>query len=170
MLGVLRDAPAHGYRLAQSFAAGSELSLLYPMEQSVVYALLHDLEARGFIEGEQQTAGQRPPRTMFAITVAGQAYFNSWLCEPVEPLRRVRLDFLLKLYFALRQNPAQAGELVSAQLAVGNRYLASLDEELRATGPDSLGYLVLESKRAAVQSFVLWLESRQRRLEAGASG
>jgi DNA-binding PadR family transcriptional regulator len=99
ILGVLREAPTHGYRMAQRFAPGQDLGLLYPLEQSATYALLHELEARGHIRGKQELTEGAPPRTMFAITQSGEDYLLAWLVTPVEPLRRLRLDFLLKLHF-----------------------------------------------------------------------
>ena len=166
VLGVLREAPAHGYRLAQNFAPNQGLGLLYPLEQSAVYGLLHELEARGLIAGQLESNGPRPPRTLFSITTAGDAHLREWLAVPIEPLHRLRLDFLLKLYFTTRQDPSGAAGLVSGQLAVGERYIADLDAELSRLDADSLEYLILESKRAAVDSFITWLRSRHERIRA----
>src|SRR5581483_7559213 len=130
LLGLLQEAPAHGYRLAQRFAPGQDLGLLYPLEQGMVYALLHELEARGLVGGRLEPAGPRPPRTLFAITDAGAEHLRRWLTEPVEPLHRLRLDFLLKLSIALRLDPAGAAQLIGEQLAAGERYLADVDAQL----------------------------------------
>ncbi len=165
LLGLLQEAPAHGYRLAQRFAHGKELGLLYPIEQSMVYALLHELESRGLVTGQVEAAGPRPPRTLFAITPAGAAHLRRWLDQPIEPLHRLRLDFLLKLYFAVRLDPAGASRLIAGQLAAAERYLADVDAELHALEPDSLAYLVLESKQVAVAGFLTWLRGRRERLQ-----
>jgi PadR family transcriptional regulator AphA len=165
LLGLLQEGPAHGYRLAQRFAPGRDLGLLYPLEQGMVYALLHELEARGLITGCVEAVGPRPPRTLFAITEAGAAQLRRWLAEPVEPLHRLRLDFLLKLSFAFRLDPPGASRLIGEQLAAGERYLADLDTELSGLDPDTLAYLVLESKRVAVAGFQTWLRERGDRLQ-----
>ncbi|HTE84659.1 MAG TPA: PadR family transcriptional regulator [Dehalococcoidia bacterium] len=165
VLGVLRETPAHGYRVAQRFSPRQDLGLLYPLEQSAVYALLHDLQARALITGEVEAAGPRPPRTLFRITAAGESYLRAWLAVPVEPIRRLRLDFLLKLHFATRDDPTSARHLITAQLTIGAEYLAGLDTELDRLDTNSLERLIVESKRAAVESFVTWLRVKRELLE-----
>jgi DNA-binding PadR family transcriptional regulator len=165
VLALLSEEPAHGYAIAQHFASGGDLSLLYSIEQSSVYDLLKELQQNGLISGHQEVSGLRPPRTVLAITAAGEARLQAWLGEPVEPLHRLRLDFLLKLHFLTRRSRRDAASLIAQQLSIGERYLQELDEQLAALDPDSLEHLVIESKQAAVRSFVTWLGSRRRRLE-----
>jgi DNA-binding PadR family transcriptional regulator len=164
LLALLQEAPAHGYLLAQRFAADQDLGRLYPLEQSMVYALLHDLERRGLVTAQQEAAGLRPTRTRFAITAAGEAQLRSWLTSPVQPLQRLRLDFLLKLHFAARQDVAGASRLIDAQLIAGEAYLSEVDADLAGLEPETLTYLVLESRRVAVASFLTWLQTRRERL------
>lgn len=170
VLGVLQETPAHGYLVAQRFAPGHDLGLLCPTEQSRVYALLHDLEERGLITGRQESADPRPPRTVFAITPAGEAILNGWLADSVEPLHRLRLDFLLKLTLISSRSPNTAARLIAKQLAAGERQLADLDASLAVLDPDGLEYLVVESKRVAVGSFVTWLHDKGERLGFLAAG
>jgi PadR family transcriptional regulator, regulatory protein AphA len=164
ILGSLREAPAHGYLVAQRFATGNELGLLYHLEQSAVYALLHDLEDRALIAGVQDDSGARPPRTLFCITDAGETHLRSWLALPVEPIRRMRLDFLLKLHFTARQSPAEARALVAGQLKVCEAYLSDLNGEIASLEPNSLERLIVESKRAAVDGFATWLTQKRESL------
>src|SRR6185437_77642 len=91
ILGLLQQAPAHGYRVAQRCTPGHDLGLLCPMDQSNVYAVLHDLEPQGLIAGRQESAGARPPRTVFRLSPDGEAALNVWLDAPVERLRRLRV-------------------------------------------------------------------------------
>jgi DNA-binding PadR family transcriptional regulator len=161
ILGSLREAPAHGYLVAQRFSTGNELGLLYHLEQSAVYALLHDLEDRGLITGVHDDSGVRPPRTLFSITDAGEDYLRSWLALPVEPIRRMRLDFLLKLHFTARQSPNEARALVAGQLEVCESYLSELQSEIASLEPNSLECLIVESKRAAVDGFATWLMQKR---------
>jgi hypothetical protein len=79
-------------------------------------------------------------------------------------LQRLRLDFLLKVYFAVRGSPDDAEAIVGRQLRLSERYLCELDSELLTVAPDSLQQLVMESKRAAVQGFVSWLHAKQERI------
>ncbi|MGI8554247.1 MAG: PadR family transcriptional regulator [Dehalococcoidia bacterium] len=164
ILGVLQEAPAHGYRIAQRFAPGQDVGLLCPLEHSNVYALLHELQEQGSIRGQQIVVGVRPPRTVFALTPAGEAVVQAWLAEPVTPLHRLRLDFLLKLYFIVKRSPEDAAVLIDRQLAVGTQHLNEMHTELATLAPESLEHLVVDSKRLAVQSFITWLSCKRGQL------
>src|SRR5437868_5731688 len=97
LIGLLRERPMHGYELAQRLAG--DLTLVLPLEMSAMYAVLKQLDERGYIAGQQETVGARPPRTVYAPTAEAVALFSRWLTEPVSRLRQVRADFLVKLYF-----------------------------------------------------------------------
>src|SRR5262249_13316639 len=76
---------------------------------------------------------------------------------PVARIREVRLDFLLKLYFARQFGTAETRALMDAQITVCKGYL----ERLKARGsdltPHSFEHLVHESKLTAGERTLLWL-------------
>jgi hypothetical protein len=73
-------------------------------------------------------------------------------------MREVRLDFLIKLYFLLDQDPARARDLIETQIEICNEYEASVDEERSAVEPGSFDAMVLESKASAGRITREWLE------------
>lgn len=154
VLGLLRDALAHGYVIAQRFVPGQDLGLFCPMDQSSVYTLLHDLQRQGLIAGKQEAAGARPPRTVFHLTPKGEEVLTAWLNEPCEPLRRLRLDFLLKLFFLRGRDHAAASALLRRQLEVCEQYAQHLQEESAALPADGFERMIVESKRAALAGVV----------------
>jgi DNA-binding PadR family transcriptional regulator len=166
ILGLLHLEPAHGYRIAQRFAPGQDLSAACPMDQSTVYALLHGLEQQGLIDGQQESAGQRPPRTVFHLTPAGQVALDAWLGEPAAPLHRMRKDLLLKLFFIGSQSAGEAERLLNMQIGVCEQYAQALDTEVELLDPRSLERLMAESKRAALGGVIAWLRSDRRRVGA----
>jgi DNA-binding PadR family transcriptional regulator len=166
VLALLSEEQAHGYVVAQHFEPGGDLSLLYSMDQSSVYDLLRELRQESLIASRREVAGARPPRNVFVITDEGEAHLTAWLTEPVEPDHRLRLDFLLKLHFIARKSPTDAASLIAQQLLVGERYVDDLDVQLAALRPDSLDALVVESKRAALHGFIIWLRAKGEGLQA----
>ena len=164
ILGLLHDQPAHGYELQHWFAVGGDLGTVLPLEQASLYAALKELAARALIAGTEVREGLRPPRTVYALTPAGQSALEQWLTQPVERLRQVRLDFLVKLYLLRRRGPAQSRALVDAQIAACHDYLANLEARAAEFEPDDFAYLVIESRTSAARSTLNWLHDYRRRL------
>lgn len=157
ILGLLRDHPMHGYEIARHFHPDKELGQVVPADMSTIYTLLKDLQEHGLISGERMTAGSRPPRTVFSLTEEAERLFMDWLRRPVARMREVRLDFLLKLYFARRLGGAEATALVEAQVAACQGYLERLRERGRDLGPAGFKAIVLESKVTAAEGVLAWL-------------
>jgi hypothetical protein len=124
---------------------------------STIYTFLKDLQEHGLIRGERVTVGARPPRTVFSLTAEAEPLFLDWLRRPVARIREVRLDFLLKLYFAQRFGTAETRALVNAQISVCQGYLERLKVRGRDLAPNGFEHLVHESKLTAGESTLLWL-------------
>jgi len=165
LLGLLADGPAHGYDLHRAFAAGAPLADVYRLEINQLYALLKQLDELRLVE---QTgfvpAGNTPPRRYFSITPAGLVELNRWLREPVPHTREVRLEFLVKLYFAARREPAEARNLLHAQLKLTRQMISNLEEQrITAPGaPRDFRRLVLDLRIKQNQAVLSWLEETLR--------
>ncbi|HRC62335.1 MAG TPA: PadR family transcriptional regulator [Dehalococcoidia bacterium] len=164
ILGLLRGQAAHGYELQRSFTAGSDLAGVVHLEQPSLYAALKDLAGRGLIEGTEAREGLRPPRTVYSLSKRGERLLDVWMRTPVERLRQVRLDFLLKVYFARQRGEAAVRALVDAQIATCHRYLADLEARAAELGPESFAYLVTESRTSAARSTLEWLREYRHRV------
>lgn len=159
ILGLLLEGPAHGYRLHDAFTPGGELGAVLRVEPPTLYAALKELEAARLIEGRESRAGARPPRVEYRLREEGRDAFERWLGEPAERLREVRLDFLLRLYFARRRGPGVVADLVRRQVEALNRYVAALEGWSAALPPGSWVALVADARLAAAQAARQWLES-----------
>ncbi|MDQ2806134.1 MAG: PadR family transcriptional regulator [Chloroflexota bacterium] len=166
LLGLLAAGAAHGYDLHRPFAAGGTLRAVCRLPLNQHYALLKQLQARGLVEaGDLETAGVTPPRRPLAITPAGRAVLTAWLAQPVPHTRDVRLEFLLKLYFAERQAPATVPALLAAQVAVTRDSLARLDSEwiaLADRAPGDFARRVVDMRLRQNRAVLDWLEDAQR--------
>jgi DNA-binding PadR family transcriptional regulator len=164
ILGLLHEQPAHGYELQRSFSAHGDLAEVAQIEQPTLYAALKDLATRELIAGNETREGARPPRTVYALTVDGERLLTAWLRAPVQRLRQVRLDFLLKVYFARRRGVREVRALVDAQIRACHDYLAALEEQGAKLSPEDFAYLVVESRTSAARSTLEWLREYRRRL------
>lgn len=164
VLGLLREAPAHGYQLQRHFTAEGDLGEVLVLEQASLYGMLKDLAGLGLIRGAERREGLRPPRTEYELTAAGTRVLETWLKLPVERLRRIRLDFLLKVYFTRGHGRRALRTLVDAQVAACHDYLAGLERKAAECSPDDFAYLVIESRTSAARSTLEWLREYRRRL------
>ena len=166
-LGFLAESPAHGYQLYQQFK--KDLSGLWHISESQMYASLKRLEKRGWIAPDEKTpagadadanteaeAGDtykkvdklppaRQSRQCYSLTAAGLAAYESWLNSPSPASPRLlKLEFLSRLYFALRRDVVLAYVIVEAQRS-------ALEQELdRLTGTDALR-IAQKSDQSSVQ-------------------
>lgn len=164
ILGLLHDQPAHGYDLQRVFSLEGDLNGVVSVGQPALYAALKDLAARRLVVGVEARDGARPPRTVYSLTPTGERAFEEWARTPVRRLRQVRLDFLLKVYFARRRGERELRALVDAQIKACHDYLSALEEQAGALTPDDFAYLVVESRTSAARSTLDWLRDYRRRL------
>ena len=93
LLLLLHREPAHGYTLLEQL----EEFGLGESAPSVIYRVLRDMEARGWITSmwdEEQTQG--PPRRVYRITALGDEVLATWVRELDET--RKMLDRLVGAY------------------------------------------------------------------------
>ena len=154
LLGFVRQQPSHGYDIYRQLMQSPELRLIWRVKQSRLYALLARLEEAGLLSSTAEPSEGRPPRRVFHLTEAGAAAFDVWLAQPVAQPREIRLEFMLKLYFALQAGEATAARLVAGQRAVCAGWLA--DKEGAADAP--FAQAVTGYRRAHVRAIGAWLD------------
>ncbi|MEI6665123.1 MAG: PadR family transcriptional regulator [Chloroflexota bacterium] len=164
VLGLLQGTPAHGYSLQRTFIQGGDLATVLPLEQASLYAALKELNTHGLIQGVEVREGLRPPKTVYELTAEGTRVLDLWLKRPVERLRQVRLDFLLKIYFTRKRGKRVVRSLVDAQVAACHEYLSQLEARAAEIELDDFAYLVVESRTSAARSTLEWLREYRRRL------
>jgi DNA-binding PadR family transcriptional regulator len=150
----------HGYDLNRQLTEGA-LAEIIRLEPGMLYHYLKKLARRALITTtiEQQTA--RPDRHLHALTGDGRAHFQTWLSEPVQTTREIRLEFLLKLWFARTLDPERARALVQGQREVIQRLITSLERQLdgiRGTSDDDrFARKVIELRLAQNRAASAWL-------------
>lgn len=157
VLGLVRQRPTYGYELQRRLSGGRGLARVCPVEPAMVYAILKSLSGLELIDGEWDSSTY-PPRAVYAATAEGEAEFERWLRRPVARMREVRLDFLVKLYFALDEDPELAGELMSDQIEACETYGREIERELTEADPAGFDAIALGSKASAARITREWLE------------
>lgn len=164
LLGLLREGPQHGYRLAEAFEPDGRLGVALHLKMSQLYAYLRKLERQGLLQAHDETvATSRRARHVFELTTAGEQLFDAWLAAPVEATRDVRLAFLLKLAFTLDDLHA-ALQLIERQRAATAAWLGRQRARAsRTPSPDhdgrlSLTRLTLRHRILLSEATLIWLD------------
>lgn len=160
LLGLLSrpGVESHGYELARNFSHGA-LAEVIRLEPGMLYHHLRKLARAGLISVNVEEQANRPARQMHAITPAGEAALDRWLSAPVHATREIRLEFLLKLYFARERDPALARSLVAGQRDVCAALERSLGEQLDRLTPDDDPFTrqILTLRLAQTRAATAWL-------------
>jgi DNA-binding PadR family transcriptional regulator len=164
---MLDDGAGHGYDLARHFTDGQPLATVLHLEAGMLYHHLKKLARAGWVTSTVEPQGSRPPRQIYRITPAGRAELHHWLSEPVTKTREIRLEFLVKLYFAWRFDQALATRLIAEQQETLHGLAASLADHMAQITSDGstpqeqdAAFLrqVLALRLSQTQAAIDWLE------------
>jgi DNA-binding PadR family transcriptional regulator len=169
LLGLLSLAggTAHGYDLARQFRRDQPLGEVIRLEPAMLYKHLKKLARLGWLTMTTEDQAPRPPRQVCHLTSSGEAELRRWLAEPVARTREIRLEFLVKLYFAMHIAPELALHLAGEQQAVMLQLATSLAEQRAslqvppdAAPGDDLFFqdLVLDLRLRQTHAAAEWLE------------
>ena len=177
LLGLLAlDAggPGHGYDLARQFEPGAPLGNVIRIEPGMVYHHIKKLERLGWVT-VQADAHVKPARKQVALTAKGEAELGRWMAEPVAHTREIRLEFLVKLYFALLLDSSLAVRLIGEQKERCTRLIALISERLasrvaeddRTSRERRFGDLVLDMRLAQMRAALAWLDRVEEEAKGG---
>jgi PadR family transcriptional regulator, regulatory protein AphA len=164
LLGLIARAepegPVHGYDLQRHLAEGS-LAHVIRIEPGMMYHYLKKLAQRGLITQDVSSQQGRPARHLHTLTAEGRSMLNGWIDTPVQFTREMRLEFLLKLWFARQGNGVDRGRaerLIREQALVIDRHIASLESQIGAlSADDDFGRAVLGLRVSQNHAIRTWL-------------
>jgi DNA-binding PadR family transcriptional regulator len=138
VLGLLAEGRRHGFALSKELDVGSDVGRVLTVRRPLVYRALDRLVDAGYAEPVVTEKGEGPERVILRITTSGRARLQRWLSEPVEHVRDLRIELMVKLTLLDRSGLSPL-ELVRKQRAVLAPTLAALDDR----GPDQEDHVEL---------------------------
>jgi PadR family transcriptional regulator AphA len=139
-LALVAEGPVHGWAIVKTMAPEGDVGRIWSLSRPLTYRSIDRLADDGLIE--RTRVGRRAE---LRITTAGRRISRQWRSEPVEHLRDLRTEFLLKLHLDERSG-ASSGDLVERQLET----LRPVIEALTSGPPeDAIEAWRQESARAA---------------------
>jgi PadR family transcriptional regulator AphA len=163
VLGLLAERPAHGFAIFKELEPGTEVGRVFTVSRPLVYRALDRLVDAGLAEPAHTEPGDAgPQRVIHSITPAGRSRLVEWLALPVEHVRDIRVEFLLKLALMERSRISPLALIRSQRVAL-DATLAALDAP--ADNPDDVG-LWRHHNAAATAAYLEDLEGRYRTAHA----
>lgn len=163
VLALICERPAHGWPIVRALAEDGEIGQIWTVRRGLVYRTIDQLTERRLVAASDTVSGGRgPARTVLRSTPAGRRASRRWLREPVEHVRDLRSELLLKLVLGRRAGIDQHA-MLEAQLVVLGTLDRSLDARHKgAEGTDRvlLGFR-LETTRAAARFVETLLAERR---------
>jgi DNA-binding PadR family transcriptional regulator len=160
-LGILYPAPTHGFAIAARLKPTGDVGRVWSLSRALTYRSLEQLTVRGYVEpvGEEPgIAGGK--RTVLTATRSGRAQLRTWLGTPVEHLRDLRSELLLKLVIA-----GICGVDIAAMLERQHAHIAELATAISGqieAHPDDVVALWRSESSAAALRFLERLPSPDR--------
>lgn len=106
ILGLLAVQARHGYQLLGCFQDTHQLGRVWNLSTSQLYNVLKRLEHKALVTGCEVATESGPPRVEYTLSESGQQQLKDWLYEPQPSpsIRRVRVEFLSRLFIARALN------------------------------------------------------------------
>jgi PadR family transcriptional regulator AphA len=98
VLALVAEGTTHGWALAQLLAADGPVGAIWTVRRPLVYRAVAQLIELGLLrEAGEAPSVRGPRRTLLRVTPRGKRLAEAWLDEPVDHIRDVRTELLLKL-------------------------------------------------------------------------
>ena len=168
LLGMLAQAPAHGYDLKQ--AHDDRFPSARPLAYAQVYSTLSRLQRDGLVEVLETARGAGPDRTVYAITEAGRRQLADWLATAEEPGPFSADELVRKTITALHLGK-DAEEFLHRQRAAHLTVMRTLTRQRNETA--ELGaQLAIDHTLTHLDADLRWLQETQDRVaqRAGSPG
>lgn len=159
LLGLLNENPTHGYDLYKKIRNFDEISLIWHIKQSQLYALLDKLENSGLLTSSIVPGEIHLMRKEYQITPAGRHIFFEWMTTPVSHGRDMRQEFLAKLYFAHISGSETSKRLITEQTNQCMEWLSSLEQHFsKASEKQFFNKIIFQYRISQVKAMLEWLD------------
>ena len=113
-LALVDEGVNHGWGIGTELAQEGELGRVWTLSRPLTYRAIEQLEAKSLLRRKGRRRGGRE-RTLLSCTAMGRRVVGAWLDAPVEHLRDVRTELLLKLLLRRRRGLATESLLEAQQ-------------------------------------------------------
>lgn len=153
LLGIIAEAPGHGYDLKSRF--DERVGEFWPLNFGQIYTTLERLYQDGWVEYESVTQGDKPDKKIYRITAEGRSVFETWRTSSIKPEPRVLRDELfLRLMFARPDDIDLVLNAIQTQQSVYMAHMMQLTArkfQIEETAQHALEQAADEAERSRIQ-------------------
>jgi PadR family transcriptional regulator AphA len=102
VLALIVEKPRHGWAVHRELAPESEIGRAWTLSRQLTYRAIDNLEKEGLVRRASRRSGDGGDRVVLSPTSAGKKRARAWLEEPIEHVRDVRTELLVKLILRRR--------------------------------------------------------------------
>lgn len=153
VLGLLQMQELHGYQLAEIIE--SHFSSNTHIKKATLYDTLKRLHAEGLVTSREEQQGNRPLRTVYALTPEGDEAFLVLLHESIATYHEPAVHDDTALMFLHVLPPAEALELLQRRR---ESVAAALDERLQDDSHHGSLDTLVSRRRHHLRAEAAWLE------------
>jgi len=136
ILALIAARPSHGFAIARLVGPAGPVGKVFEIPRPIVYRSIGRLVELGLLEPQSVERGVGPQRTVMGATPAGTEEVASWLALPVEHVRDLRTELMVKLAL-LDRTESDPTPLLEAQRLVLEPIATSLKaQKSRSEGFD----------------------------------
>jgi molybdopterin-binding protein len=144
-LVLVQQGASHGWAVGTLLAPDGEVGRIWSLSRPLTYRALEQLADKELVRRSGEVKASGRDRQLLAVTPKGRRLAQEWLDAPVEHLREVRTDLLLKLALGERDG-RDVEPLLRRQEALFADRISSLTSG--TTAPDLVSLWRSESARA----------------------
>jgi DNA-binding PadR family transcriptional regulator len=156
LLCFFLDHKYHGYELYKHIQSTPEFYKIWSLKTSLFYGYLEKLFEGGYLSLEVMEGGPYPDRKVYQLTEAGKQKVLAWMVEPVTHGREMRQEFLVKLYFAIRNNEKFYKELINNQKLECRLWLNNIEKHQKNNKNRSEEY-IYQYRIRQINAMIDWL-------------
>jgi len=146
-LVLVSQGVGHGYDVARHFAPDGLLGNVLTLSRPVVYRAIKQLEAADLVEASEAVGVRGQLKWTLVCTPRGKKAARQWLQSPVEHLRDMRSEFLVK-FLLMQRAGVDTAEFVRSQRDALEERTSGL---IASTGRDVVSLWRREQARAALR-------------------
>ena len=146
-LVLISQGIGHGYDLARHFAPDGSLGAVLTHSRPVVYRAIKQLESMGLVTSTEAVGVRGQLKWTLTCTAAGRRTAREWLTSPVEHLRDMRSDFLVRVLLLQRAGDDTRDFVRAQRAALADR----TTHILATTSRDAVSLWRREQARAALR-------------------
>ncbi len=159
ILGLLAEAPGHGYDLRAAFE--TQLAPQSRLNYGQVYTTLERLQRDGLVANEVVSQTERPDKKVYSVTDRGRGELAGWLTQPSKLELDLRNETYLKIMLARRLEGFDPLETIAIERRACLERMHDVAQARAKTGSSAEPFgtrVLLDLALLRLEAFSKWLE------------